>query len=341
MTASEPPARSRETGSALSTRNSALDDISRRNSLVFVGLTRGVTAQRAFTLIELLVVIAIIAILAAILLPVLQAAKIRAMTATCLNNQAQLAKAWVMYTTDNNDYTPGNKYQDEENWVAHTNENWVSGWEDPTGSVPNGPAGSGDADSTNINLLISPVYSTIAQYTGGQPGIFQCPANMVVVKRYPTSKLVRTVSMNCWIGYNQTNSTVFSGYRVYNKTTTMSGGLGPSDVFVFIEERGESIDDGLFAVLPPASGATTVENMPSGNHGGDGVLAFSDGHVDQHRWMGMGPNWSPNSSDAPPYANSTYPQQAECNKWIDPIGNVSARNMGDLGWLETHATCHQ
>src|SRR5215469_2583600 len=54
-----------------------------------------------FTLIELLVVIAIIAIIAAILLPVLSQAKLKAMEATCLNSQKQLATAWIMYTDDN------------------------------------------------------------------------------------------------------------------------------------------------------------------------------------------------------------------------------------------------
>jgi prepilin-type N-terminal cleavage/methylation domain-containing protein/prepilin-type processing-associated H-X9-DG protein len=61
---------------------------------------------RAFTLIELLVVIAIIAILAAMLLPVLARAKESGKRISCLNNLRQLSLAAQMYVSDSQGFYP-------------------------------------------------------------------------------------------------------------------------------------------------------------------------------------------------------------------------------------------
>ncbi|HEX3628055.1 MAG TPA: prepilin-type N-terminal cleavage/methylation domain-containing protein [Verrucomicrobiae bacterium] len=284
---------------------------------------------RAFTLIELLVVIAIIAILAGILLPVLQRAKIRAQEATCINNQKQMATAWQMYANDNNDYCAGNEWHDEKAHVQH--ENWLSGWLDP---------GSATTDNTNTDLFINPSYATLGDYTK-MPKLYLCPASIVVAP-VPGSNirqpLCRSISMNSWVGYISSPSTnvgTGASMKTFKKLSSITAGISPVDLFVFVEERGESIDDGNFETQ---IGNNIIANWATDYHLGSATFGFADGHADIHRWM-VATSWPNPSNASGPQMGMRQPQQSVVpSKWgASPtiIGNSRA----DYNWLSLHATC--
>ena len=87
-----------------------------------------------FTLIELLVVIAIIAILAAMLLPALSAARERARSSNCVGKLKQIGLACSMYANDNQSELPPQSIavgagSGEAEWIKNTNcyqNKWVA-----------------------------------------------------------------------------------------------------------------------------------------------------------------------------------------------------------------------
>lgn len=90
--------------------------------------------------------------------------------------------------------------------------------------------------------------------------------------------------MNAMVGnagtFSKTGANVNNpNYRQFFKSTQVPK---PGQIFVFIEEHPNSIDDGYFINNPEH---LTWTNLPAAFHNGGANLSFVDGHAEMHRWM--------------------------------------------------------
>ncbi len=222
-----------------------------------------------FTLIELLVVIAIIAILAAMLLPALSRSKQKAYGVQCMNQSRQLTMAWLMYAGD---YT--------ENVALNKRSSARGGWVNGVMSFS-----SIDTDNTNTSLLITSPAATpplLGPYVANNTDIFHCPADHSQAPGQPLER-VRSYSMNGYVGSPAPDLLDATPYKVFRKTTDFRD---PSDIFVFLDEHPDSIDDGwyIFCINSDPTETSQWSNLPASAHGGAAGFTFADGHAEIHKW---------------------------------------------------------
>src|SRR5258708_3262714 len=230
----------------------------------------------AFTLVELLIVIGILAILAAILPPVLTRAKPAAQATLCINNTKQLTLAWLIYAGDHEDRLPynlgGNALRktvapkDPLNWV-----NGIMSW---------GP----DPDNTNTTLITQ---ASLGPYCDSLARIYKCPADRVlsgVQKQLGWSARTRSCSMNAMVGDAGwlSEGGVNKNNPEYRQFFILGEIPAPADIFVFLDEHPDSINDGYF--LNPPDDLHRVD-LPGPSPNCSGPVSFADRHVELHRWV--------------------------------------------------------
>jgi len=226
----------------------------------------------AFTLIELLVVIAVIAILAALLLPVLARAKDEARRIQCVSNQKQLVLTWTMYPLDNremlvlNGGEGGGSRSEPFLWVFGGNH--------------------GDPETlTNTQFLVEARYALFAPYLRG-PQIYKCPGDRsswpVGGRSVPE---LRSYSLNSYLGTpppNVERPLILSpSYRVYLKSAQIAVD-SPANRFAFMDVHPGNICTPGFGV---DMNLQTIIHYPSTLHRGLGVVSFADGRVESHKWL--------------------------------------------------------
>jgi prepilin-type N-terminal cleavage/methylation domain-containing protein/prepilin-type processing-associated H-X9-DG protein len=229
-----------------------------------------------FTLLELLVVIAVISILAALLLPVLSKSKQKAWQTVCSNNVHQLQLGWLLYANEHNDNLPPSAAL-LDHGQSIENPGWVAG------DMVFDFEGPDVAESTNTDLLVGEKYApfgSIGMYVKN-PAVYHCPGDRSTVTIGGASvPRVRSMSMNGYMGQRPDGSGSQLGH--FLKLNQIIN-PGPSDAFVFIDEREDSINDGLFAI--DAAAHYAIVDYPSSYHNGGACISFADGHTDYHKWV--------------------------------------------------------
>jgi len=218
--------------------------------------------RRGFTLLELLAVIATIAILAALLLPILSRAKMKAQRTNCFSNLRQLGLAWVMYYTDNNGVLVASYPESPDVWVQGDMSNVV--------------------DAVDLSLIRQ---GKLFHYNNSV-SIYHCPADAGKDINGQHVKTVRSYSMNSFMGPRDATLPPLppsaGAYSFFSKDSDIRR---PSEKFVLLDEDERSINDGFFMTDPTAGVWWDFPAISAHRHSYSYAINFADGHSEIWRYQ--------------------------------------------------------
>jgi prepilin-type N-terminal cleavage/methylation domain-containing protein/prepilin-type processing-associated H-X9-DG protein len=239
---------------------------------------RNLSGRMGFTLIELLVVIAIIAILAAILIPVLAAAQARARKITCVNNNHEIATAMLLYVSDYKGiYPPLN----EKNLAFHTTNWWWvylnKGNEISSTTITNNVWRCPEVKNTDINPGTGAFYNgAIVEGYGPFENYNNELNNLVRYNLSPTGTVLGGQNVNVVRRFSQIWLIGDVGVPKVNQTVNQ---LPPSGYYTEI------------TTFQPAAGSGWLNGNPQKQaacrHQGRAVFSCADGHVESWKWLDL------------------------------------------------------
>src|SRR2546422_658408 len=239
--------------------------------------------QDAFSVKDLVAVLAVVAVLGAIAPPSIANSKSRSDAATCLYNHRQLSRAWQLFAEENNGSLVGNLDGADVQTLANSNKTWALGWFDFVG----GSAFPGNyGGRANTNTFVLTQISPLAPHLNRDAAAFKCPADTSLNLGTKGIPRVRSISMNGYIGERVGPFT--TGYRQFKKISEILDPK-PSQAFVFIDEREDSINDACFLLdmagfRPLDPSHYTIVDYPADWHNRGANLSFADGHTETWRW---------------------------------------------------------